>query len=160
MDLSLVREMLKRHEGLRLKPYICPAGKKTIGYGWNLDAHAMPDEMYSSLRVDGAITQEMADQLLTISIEAAEQQARGIWKGFDGFTDRRQSALVDLVFNMGAGKVMNGFPSFCKAVNAGDWKRAADELMYADGTKKDKFSGYWKQVGDRAVEIVDMICEG
>jgi predicted Fe-S protein YdhL (DUF1289 family) len=29
--------MLKRHEGRRLKPYLCTADKLTIGYGRNLD---------------------------------------------------------------------------------------------------------------------------
>ena len=29
-------KMIKRHEGLRLKPYKCTAGKTTIGYGRNL----------------------------------------------------------------------------------------------------------------------------
>ena len=29
--------MLQRHEGLRLKPYKCTAGKVSIGYGRNLE---------------------------------------------------------------------------------------------------------------------------
>jgi len=30
-------EQLRKHEGLRLKPYHCPAGKLTIGIGRNLE---------------------------------------------------------------------------------------------------------------------------
>ena len=30
-------DMLVRHEGLRLKPYRCPAGRLTIGVGRNLE---------------------------------------------------------------------------------------------------------------------------
>lgn len=26
-------KIIKKHEGLRLKPYLCPAKKPTIGYG-------------------------------------------------------------------------------------------------------------------------------
>jgi len=35
--LERIKEQLVRHEGLRLKPYRCTAGKLTIGYGRNLD---------------------------------------------------------------------------------------------------------------------------
>ena len=35
--LERIKKQLVRHEGLRLKPYRCTAGKLTIGYGRNLD---------------------------------------------------------------------------------------------------------------------------
>ena len=37
---SLV-DTIKRHEGLRLKPYLCTAGKLTIGYGRNLETNGI-----------------------------------------------------------------------------------------------------------------------
>jgi lysozyme len=33
---NMIRQ-LTTHEGLRLKPYLCPAGKLTIGIGRNLE---------------------------------------------------------------------------------------------------------------------------
>ena len=36
-------DRLKRHEGLRLEAYVCPAGALTIGYGHNLDQHPIPN---------------------------------------------------------------------------------------------------------------------
>jgi len=41
MNLDLLREMIDRHEGNRLKKYRCPAGHWTIGRGWNLDVHSV-----------------------------------------------------------------------------------------------------------------------
>ena len=35
------KELLKKFEGFRLKPYKCPAGKWTIGYGRNLEAKGL-----------------------------------------------------------------------------------------------------------------------
>ena len=35
--MDRIKEQLVRHEGLRLKPYRCTAGKLTIGIGRNLD---------------------------------------------------------------------------------------------------------------------------
>ena len=37
--VALVIELLKKHEGFRDHVYRCTAGKKTIGYGYNLDAN-------------------------------------------------------------------------------------------------------------------------
>ena len=36
-----IKEQLVRHEGLRLKPYRCTAGKLTIGIGRNLDGRSI-----------------------------------------------------------------------------------------------------------------------
>ncbi|MCP4280350.1 MAG: lysozyme, partial [Alteromonas sp.] len=35
--MEQVAQLIAQHEGLRLKPYKCTAGKITIGYGRNLD---------------------------------------------------------------------------------------------------------------------------
>ena len=35
--MNRIKSQLVRHEGLRLKPYRCTAGKLTIGVGRNLD---------------------------------------------------------------------------------------------------------------------------
>jgi lysozyme len=159
MNNDLLREMLKRHEGLRLKPYRCTAGKRTIGYGWNMDAHPLPSDISACLNLTAAITEEMANRLLNISIASAEAACRDLFQHFDGFSERRQAALADFVFNVGAGKAIT-FKNAMQAIKTGDWNRAADELMYVDGLKKDRLSDYWQQTGDRAVEIVGMIREG
>lgn len=54
-------ELIKLHEGLRLKPYKCPAGKLTIGYGLNLD---------------GGITKEEAEILLSYRIIEIRKKTR------------------------------------------------------------------------------------
>jgi lysozyme len=37
MNHKKLADQLIKHEGLRLKPYHCPAGKHTIGVGRNLE---------------------------------------------------------------------------------------------------------------------------
>jgi len=159
MNLDLIKDMIKRHEGLRLKPYPCSQNHLTIGYGWNLD-NDLPSDIASYLRVTGEITRAQAERLLNISVDTATRQAWAIFPQFGGFSENRQMALVDATFNMGVHKIINKFPNFCKAIHGGDWIRAADELMYVDGLKKDRLSDYWKQTGDRAKEVIDMIRNG
>jgi len=37
MNIKKIADQITTHEGLRLKPYHCPAGKLTIGIGRNLE---------------------------------------------------------------------------------------------------------------------------
>jgi len=146
----MLREMLKRHEGLKLVPYRCTKGKLTIGYGWNLDANPLPADYASCLRVTGAITEAMADHLLTISIDMAERQCKAVFPKFGEFSEARQAALIDFVFNLGIGKVLI-FKKAMAAILDGDWNRAADEMQD---------SLWFSQVGDRGPEIVGMVRNG
>lgn len=150
MNYDLLREMLRRHEGLRLKPYRCPAGFWTIGYGWNIQANELPPDIKSCLNVTCSITQDMAERLLNISIDTAERQCKAIFQDFSGFSDARQVALVDWIFNIGIGTAMK-FKKAMAAIKAGNWGKAADEM---------KDSAWFKQVGNRGIEIVDMVREG
>ena len=59
-----IMDMLREDEGLVLKPYRCPAGKKTIGYGFNMDANPLPDFIDHYLMQHGFISTEMAEYLL------------------------------------------------------------------------------------------------
>ncbi len=50
-------ELIKKYEGLSLKPYICPAGYWTIGYG-----HVLKKDELSAFK--NGITKEEAEELL------------------------------------------------------------------------------------------------
>jgi lysozyme len=146
----MIRDMLIKHEGWKKRPYHCPAGKLTIGVGWNIDANYLPDDIASHLREHGEITDEMINRLLTISIEAAIHNCRDIWPGFDNFSENRRDALTDFVFNIGARGVQK-FKKANKAIMAGNWETAAKEM---------RDSAWYHQVGNRSVEIVDMVLKG
>ena len=147
--MESLKEMIGRHEGLRLYRYICPAGKPTIGYGWNLE-NPLPEDIRAHLNLFGCITEEQADRLLDISIDAALRQCRALYPGFDGFSEARRNALADFVFNVGAGTAMK-FKKMMAAIERGDWNSAADEMID---------SLWYRQVGNRAKEIVEMIRRG
>ena len=51
--LNRIKAQLVRHEGMRLKPYRCTAGKLTIGIGRNLDDRGISQkEAYVLLEYD------------------------------------------------------------------------------------------------------------
>ena len=144
--MSAVKTLLSHHEGRRHRPYFCTGNKRTIGVGWNMTDNPLPPDIQAFLDKHGYITDDMIDTLLDISVKRATLDCQRLFPDFDDFTENRRLALVDLMFNMGRTQISKEFPSFCKAVNRGDWQRAADELKYTNGLTKKKLSAYWTQL--------------
>jgi lysozyme len=112
--MNELMQQLRRHEGERLKPYRCTAGKLTIGVGRNLD--------------DKGITQSESKMLLVNDIDECMTDLQSIFRSWDDFSDARKIALIDLRFNLGAG----GFRSFKRmitAIRARNWQLAAAEAL-------------------------------
>jgi lysozyme len=130
---DLAEQLIMRHEGLRLKPYRCPAGKLTIGYGRNIEDNGITrDEALFLLRNDLAAARETLDEL-----------------GLD-LDPVRQAVLLDMLYNLGAVRFRR-FRIMLQAVRAGDFERAAREMLD---------SRWSHQVGMRAVELAEMMRSG
>jgi lysozyme len=156
-----IEQFITRHEGDKLKPYKCTAGKRTIGRGWNFDANPLPEGIADYLKKHGCITQQMSDILLTISIRNALKDCLDLFPAWDTISLNRRTALIDFVFQLGKHRTSH-FVHTIAAINTGRWKDAAE------GVKK---SLYWKQLGgdppgtddgklERPEEIAAMIEEG
>lgn len=83
-------ELIKRHEGLVLQAYLCPAGVYTIGYG---RAHGV--------RPGDRITQHLAEQYLREDLRDAEMTVLRLVR--HRLNQNQFDALVSFVFNLGAG---------------------------------------------------------
>jgi len=147
-----LKELLKKFEGEKLKPYKCIAGFNTIGVGFNFDANPLPEDIQNYLIAHGEITQEMSDRLLDDSIEWAKDDLDIVFamEKINGATENRKNALISAMFNVGIGK-FKGFKKMIAAIIAGDWNKAADELLDSARTK---------QVGERAYIEASMLREG
>jgi GH24 family phage-related lysozyme (muramidase) len=60
-------------------------------------------------------------------VQVTEKGLRSLYSGYDGFSNSRKTALVDMGFNLGIPKLSKDFPNFNAAVNRGDWETAAQE---------------------------------
>ncbi len=135
--MDRIKEQLVRHEGLRLKPYRCTAGKLTIGIGRNLD--------------DCGISQSEAYVMLINDIMNCEKQLQAkIPDIYDGLDEVRKSVLLNMCFNLGINGLL-GFKNTLAFVKAGDWERAANNMLV---------SKWAKQVGRRAIELSELIRKG
>lgn len=136
MNLEEMKKELIRDEGLRLKPYRCPAGKLTIGVGRNLD--------------DTGITELEAEALLTYDIERFGYQLDRAIPWWRALSEVRQRVLLNMAFNMGTGKLME-FAITLAHVRAGRWKEAAAGM---------RASKWARQVGVRAERLARMMETG
>lgn len=106
-------ELVKRAEGWRSAPYICPAGYPTIGYG-----HVIPSLDHPP------ITLERGEELLQQDLRVARAGVLRYCPGVEN--ERRLAALIDFVFNLGGGRLKTS--TLRRKVNAERWEEAGDQL--------------------------------
>lgn len=149
-------DMLRKDEGLKLKPYKCPAGKKTIGYGFNMEANKLPDFIDHYLVQHGFIATEMAEYLLDKKLTEVINSVKAalpadVWKAL---TPRRREVVIMMAYNMGDGFLKEGkhhWPKFCAALYSNNTEEVCKEM---------KDSAWYHQVGDRAVDLIAMYRKG
>jgi len=130
-----LKNTVKRHEGLRLKPYHCTAGKLTIGYGINLDAGIYPEE---------------AEFMLSFRLTQLAVKLTALLPFMDALSENRKVVLIDMAYNLGI-KGLLGFKNTLAQVLAGNYEEASKLML----------KSLWaKQVGDRAIELAEMMRKG
>jgi lysozyme len=88
--------LIAKHEGLRLKPYLCPARVPTIGYGNTYYANGKKVTMQ-----DKPITKEQAYELLKIIADKFARQVDAVVTA--NVTQNQFNALVSFAYNIGMG---------------------------------------------------------
>jgi lysozyme len=125
-------KMIKHHEGVRIKPYRCPAQLWTVGVGHVIDpGHAkVPFDQRSYLEIpDGwnrTLTMEEVDAILAKDLERFE---RGVLRYCPSAGSRQSwlDALVSFSFNLGLGTLQRS--TLRQKHNRGDYQGAADEFL-------------------------------
>lgn len=119
--LKLAADLCHRFEGLRLKPYLCPAGIPTIGYGSTRYADGKPVKLS-----DKPISQIKANELLMTTLE--RDYLPGVLKLSPGLQDHpgALAAITDFAYNLGLGAY--GTSTLRRKIDAKDWAGAKVEL--------------------------------
>lgn len=137
---------LKRHEGLELEAYICPAGFLTVGWGHNVDAS--PVGVVKS--VGDAISMGTAEALLYDDVKLSSRELDRAYPWWRGMSEARQAVLLNMHFNMGMGKLKT-FKMALAAMEAGDWSEAGRQMLAS------RWAG---QVKGRAAELARQMVLG
>lgn len=109
-------KLIRKSEGLRLKPYLCPAGIPTIGYG-----HTGKDVTMKS----PAITSEEAERLLQIDVQIFIMQTIKLSPILVNFPDKL-CAIADFIYNLGSGRYKAS--TLKRKIDTSEWEDAGEEL--------------------------------
>ena len=102
------------------------------------------------------------DNYLEKDAQIAVNESKKLYQDFDNLPLEVQYIIANMMFNLGYTKYNNSnvrtinsnnkyfrlskFKNMKSAVEAGDWARAADEMVHSD---------WYKQVGNRAKDLVE-----
>lgn len=123
-------------KGQNHKLYECPAGKLTIGWGYNIEDHGLDDHI--------------AEMLLNQALNNSQGEASRLVKNWNDLIAPRKSVLIDMAYNMGITKLKQ-FKKMIAAIEKEDWKEAAAQM---------KDSAWYKQVGNRSKVLHKMMLSG
>lgn len=130
-----LRKDLIADEGIRLKPYKCPAGKLTIGVGRNIE--------------DIGITTAEAMTLLDNDIERINRELDANLSWWRGRPDHVQRGMANMCFQLGISKLLE-FRRMLSALQAGDYATARKEAMD---------SNWYRQTPARAERVIALFSE-
>ena len=144
-------DRLKKHEGMILMPYYCPAGKLTIGVGRNLEDNPLTEE---ERRACGdymkGITPCQADMLLRNDIDRCKEELAKHFDFYKELDNERKYALLDMCFQLGI-YGLKKFRNMIKYMKRNNFEMAAFECLH---------SKYAAQTPKRAKRIATLIKTG
>lgn len=132
-------DTLKRHEGVRSHAYKCSENMITVGVGRNLDENG-----------GIGLSDDEIEYLLMNDIERCDAELRAAYDWYENLKKPRRDAMINLCFNLGLTR-LRGFVKALEAMSREQYDVAADEFMD---------SRWAEQVGDRAVEVTELIRSG
>ena len=175
--------LLREFEGFSAAPYLCPAGKVTIGYGTNLEAHlnhipyvniraAVSQRHLSGARLLAAInaaggmhwSREEAEAAMCTELIQVHCDLKARCPAYVELRKRgedvRADALLDMGYNMGVGRAPSktqrgrGLLSFTGTLPL------LESGRYEEAAERLTGSLWFRQVGRRARAVCSMLMYG
>ena len=137
--MTMIIEMLRKHESVETHAYKCSANKTTIGVGRNIDKNG-----------GIGLSQMEIDYLLANDIKRVEAELSQAFNWYDDLNDPRKDAMMDMCFNMGLPR-LSKFKKSLAAMSNRHYEIAAVEFLD---------SRWAVQVGQRAITVTDIIRSG
>lgn len=166
---SSYTDLLKEFEGYYAQPYLCPAGKCTIGYGTNLEAHRKFIPYVDLRKATHIVGKELQRKLINYGMywdkataekamleelgecrENLKKRCNAYCVLCDKGEEVRANALLDMAYNMGVAGLLT-FRNTLRLVEAGDYVKAAANMRQ---------SKWYRQVGRRSRAVCAMMETG
>src|ERR1019366_10818622 len=132
-QITDIISQLQRDEGFRENVYVDTVGKRTCGYGHNIDANPLPGLTFP-------ITQAQALGILGQDVERISRFLQLQLPWVVNLDDARHGVLLNQSFNMGVAGLLE-FHHDLADTQAGNYAKSAAHM---------KASKWYNEVGDRA----------
>lgn len=120
--ISIAADLCRHFEGFRSKPYICPAGYPTIGYGtvWKPDGTKVTMD-------DAPISKAQANEWLLSELRT--NYAAGVLRASPRLIAHPKilGAMIDFSYNLGVARYRAS--TLRRKVDNQDWEAAKEQLM-------------------------------
>ncbi len=177
--LSLLREF----EGFSASPYLCTAGKVTIGYGTNLEAHPnhIPDvsirarvsqkhlsgsRLLAAINAAGGMhwSREKAEAAMCDELSMVHNDLMARCPAYVALRRRgehvRADALLDMGYNMGVGRAPSKTQRGCGLLSFTGTLPLLESGRYEEAAERLTGSLWFRQVGRRARAVCSMLMYG
>ena len=122
MKLDIAAALCKQFEGYKGKPYLCPAGVPTIGYGSTYYADGRKVALTDPPMSEPDATLLLLQELHHTYLPAVLRQCPVL------LTDEKKcNAIVDFAYNLGTGRLQTS--TLKRKINAGNWEEAKTQLL-------------------------------
>ena len=160
-EFSSLSHMIREFEGLRLKSYDDSVGKRTIGYGFNLD-RSDAKVIISSYKLNfqnvyegiTSIPKWVADDLLQKEIDTSKALLYNSGKLYADLPKCMLWVLIDMTYCL-RNKFLKSFPKFW--ANLSKARSGAGSCTYDDVIEEMEDSLWFTQTGRRSKKLINMI---
>ena len=145
MDIEKLRKQLEIDEGVKYEIYNDHLGLATFGIGHLV----IPSDEEYGKPLGTRISEERVRECFDRDVQSVLRDCKLLYKDFDELPEEVQQIVANMMFNMGRPR-LSKFKGMKAGVDAGDWQKAADEMVD---------SGWYRQVTNRAQRLVDRMRE-
>ena len=140
MNIDQLREELKIDEGCKYEIYLDHLGLPTFGIG-----HLVLDSDVEHGQAPGTpVSEDRVNECFARDVRIVLQDCKKLYTNFELLPEEVQLIIANMMFNMGYPR-LSKFKGMKAAVDAGDWHRAAVEMVD---------SRWYQQVTNRAERLV------
>ena len=164
-NIDALKRELELEEGKRKTAYKDSEGLWTIAIG-----HRLNEQNDAELEILGIeddlddwegfeISEEQIYRLLDHDVEETLRRLRNAFDDdlLQSLAPKRFMAVFQMCYQIGS---VTGFPAFVEAVKNEDWDRAADEMLFRNGLKKEVWSRWHKQTPGRCEKMAGLMRTG
>ena len=140
MNIEQLRKELEVDEGVKYEIYNDHLGYPTFGIG-----HLVRDtDPEHGQEIGTSVSEDRVIEAFNKDVESVLNDCTILYGNFSQLTEEAQLIIANMMFNLGSPR-LSKFKGMKAGVDAGDWKKAADEMVD---------SAWYRQVPNRAGRLV------